>query len=274
MAEYIFTESLCKGRLAFDRIAKLQNFIINCEDDDVVIRVRSSGRVGLTFVFMLATLHLIAKEHGKNFKLYLGKKIHSLYRRIQLGDDKNGEPGFHRIYNENDIISLVTKISIQAPVELDEQVADILVSKIGEMFINAFEHSNAPDIVVGKYFKHQRRFCFTCYDNGIGLTNNVRRFFDNIGQTIPNDIDALRWALKNGNTTKMLDSDIPRGLGLTTLLNFAKSNDGAVRICSGHALYIFNSSGEHYFQLENNFKGTLFEMDIITDNKHKYILRT
>lgn len=106
MAEYIFTESLCKGRLAFDRIAKLQNFIINCEDDDVVIRVRSSGRVGLTFVFMLATLHLIAKEHGKNFKLYLGKKIHSLYRRIQLGDDKNGEPGFHRIYNENDIISL------------------------------------------------------------------------------------------------------------------------------------------------------------------------
>ena len=72
MAEYIFTESLCKGRLAFDRIARLQNFIINCEDDDVVIRVRSSGRVGLTFVFMLATLHLIAKEHGKNFKWLFG----------------------------------------------------------------------------------------------------------------------------------------------------------------------------------------------------------
>ena len=94
MAEYIFTESLCKGRLAFDRIAKLQNFIINCEDDDVVIRVRSSGRVGLTFVFMLATLHLIAKEHGKNFKLYLGKKYILCIEGFNLAMTKMGSQVF------------------------------------------------------------------------------------------------------------------------------------------------------------------------------------
>lgn len=273
MAEYIFTESLCKGRLAFDRIAMLQNYIIDCADDNVIIKVRSNGRVGLTFVFMLATLQLIAKKCNKRLKLYLNPKFHMLYRRVRLGSEEDAGAGLHWIRNENDIFQLVTKIPSQAPVELDDEVADILVSKIGEMFINAFDHAKATDIVGGNNFKHQQRFCFTCYDDGIGLTTSVKNFFHSIGQNIPSDIDALRWAMKNGNTTKMLDSGIPRGLGLTTLLNFAKANDGAVRICSGHALYIFNTSGEHYYTLENNFIGTLFEMDIIADNSHKYVLQ-
>lgn len=274
MDALIFDESLCKGPSAFDRIARLQNYIINSPDKVVAIKVRSHGRVGLTFVFMLATLHLIAKKYNKDFTLYLNSKYHLLYRRIRLGKENNDEPGFHWIRDEDDIFRLVTRIPSQAPVELDDEVADILVSKIGEMFINAFDHAQASDIVGGNYFKHQRRYCFTCYDNGIGLIDNVKNFFQNIGQRIPSDIDALRWAMKKGNTTKMLDaSGIPRGLGLTTLLNFAKANDGAVRICSGHALYIFNTSGEHYYELNHNFVGTLFEMDIIADNNHKYVLQ-
>lgn len=273
MAEYIFSESLCKGRLAFDRIALLQSYITDCSDDEVSIHIRSKGRVGLTFVFLLATLWLTASSSNKKLHLFLNSKIHALYRRIQLGDGKNHEPGFHWINNENDIIKLVTKITSQAPVELDERVSDILVSKIGEMFINALDHADAKNIIGGKYFKHQKRFCFACYDDGIGLVNNVKQFFANIHQGAPNDIEAMRWALKNGNTTKMLDSQVPRGLGMTTLINFAKANDGAIRICSGHALYIFNTAGEHYYELEHEFKGTLIEMDIIADNAHRYILQ-
>lgn len=272
MDEYILTESLCKGKVAFDRIARLQNYILDCEHEDIIIRIHSPGRVGLTFVFLLASLHLLAKGNNKKLQLYLNKKIYSRFHQMISGGEIN-DPGFHWIRNKNDIIKLVTKITNQAPVELDDRVSEILVSKIGEMFINAQDHASANNIVGGKYFKHAQRFCFTCYDDGVGLSNNVKRFFANIGQEMPDDIAALRWAMKDGNTTKMLDSDIPRGVGLTTLLNFAKSNDGAVRICSGHALYIFNTSGEHYYKLENEFKGTLFEMDIITDNKHCYILQ-
>lgn len=276
MPELIFNESLCKGKLAFDRIAKLQNYIINCKDDEVTIRIRSDGRIGLTFVFMIATLHLIAKKNGKQFHLFLGKKIHSLYKRIQLEDtDRSGQPigpGFQRIRKPDDIIRLVTQITKQAPVELDELVADILVSKMSEMYINAFEHAQAGNIIGGKYFKHHQRFCFTCYDDGIGLPNNVKRFFLNLGIELPNDAMALRWAMKNGNTTKMLNTEVSRGVGLSTLKSFVKANDGALRICSGNVVYIFNGTGEHYYQIENEFHGTLFEMDIITDNKHRYIL--
>lgn len=273
MTEYFFSESLCKGRPAFDRIALLQNYIVDCSDNEVSIRIYSEGRVGLTFVFLLATLYLTASSVNKTLHLRLAPKIYMLYRRIQLGDGKSREPGFHWVKNESDIINLVTKITSQAPVQFDERVSDILVSKIGEMFINALDHAEANNIIGGKYFKHQKRFCFTCYDDGIGLVNNVKRFFTTIRQDVPNDIDALRWAMKNGNTTRMLDSKIPRGLGMATLINFAKVNDGAIRICSGHALYIFNTSGEHYYRLEHEFRGTLIEMDIIADNAHRYILQ-
>lgn len=274
MAEYIFKESLCTGKPAFDRIAMLQNYIINCSDNKVVLRIHSKGRVGLTFVFLLATLWLTASNANKQFQLFLNPKFHQLYRRIQLGDGgKNRGPGFHRIRSNADIIRLVTKITSQAPVELDERVSEILVSKIGEMFINAFDHANANNIIGGKYFKHQKRFCFACYDDGIGLVNSVKNFFAYIRQEIPDDLEALRWAMQDGNTTKMLNTTVPRGLGMTTLMNFAKANDGAVRICSGHALYIFNTTGEHYYRLDHAFQGTLIEMDIIADNTHRYILK-
>jgi hypothetical protein len=190
----------------------------------------------------------------------------------QSRDGQSVGPKYQKIRDKGDIIRLVTQITTQAPVELDDRVADILVGKIGEMFINAFDHSQAKNIIGGKYFKHQQRFCFTCYDDGIGIVNNVKSFFDELGHETPDDVEALRWAMKNGNTTKMLDSKVARGIGLSVLQGFVKANDGAMRICSGRALYILNRSGEHYYGIYEEFHGTLFEMDIITDNKHRYIL--
>lgn len=279
MPELVFNESLCKGKLAFDRIAKLQNYIIKSKKKEVTIRIRSNGRIGLTFVFMIATFYTIAKENGKQLHLFLGNKIYPLYKRIQVEDtNRDGQfigPGFQKIVDEEDIIRLVTQITTQAPVELDERVADILVSKIGEMFINALDHAQAKSVIGGKYFKHQKRFCFTCYDDGVGIPSNVKKFFNELGIKMSDDVSALKWAMQYGNTTKMLDTketNVSRGIGLSTLQSFIKANDGALRICSGRALYILNSNGEHYYQINNEFRGTLFEIDIITDNKHRYIL--
>lgn len=65
------------------------------------------------------------------------------------------------------------------------------------------------------------------------------------------------------------------------LCSFAKANDGKIRICSNKVLYRYNilnkskkSQGikDIYNELSYSLEGTLFEMDIIEDNKRKYIL--
>ena len=90
------------------------------------------------------------------------------------------------------------------------------------------------------------------------------------------DLAAFKWAMKRGHSTANRSGymQVPRGLGLGLLQNFAKTNNGAIRICSGSVLYTYNpQKGDRYYGLQHEFKGTLFEMDIIADNHHRYILK-
>ena len=83
--------------------------------------------------------------------------------------------------------------------------------------------------------------------------------------------------MKKGNSTanfnNSVDDTIPRGLGLELLRSFAKLNQGAIRICSDNVLYINDHNGDKYHLMEEKFIGTLFEMDIIADNDHRYIIK-
>lgn len=141
------------------------------------------------------------------------------------------------------------------------------------MYNNSLEHSGGQYVIGGKYFKNQKNtYCFSCYDTGIGIPEKVKNSLDHdISQ-----IEAFKWAMKRGNSTanKERGSLIPRGLGLDLLRGFAKANDGTIRICSGNVLYKYNPrKGIKYYKLNHKFEGTLFEMDIIADNAHRYVLK-
>lgn len=276
-----FSESLCKGASAFDRIANLQEKIKTSKDKDVRIIISSEGRIGLTFVFLLGCLPLYGRSLGKKVQILVSPKIYRLLAQINVIDyyrntNHSGEnykiaeedllkqPAFKKIDTPEDIIAFVQDIRMEVPLQLSPEMEDGLVSMVGEMYQNALEHAYANIVVGGKYFKNQKnKYCFSCYDNGIGIPKNVNTFFANKGEPVRKDVDAINWAMRKGTSTSETEG-IPRGVGMDLLRSFAKTNGGVIRICSGKALYVFNHGEEKYFELKNEFCGTLIEMDIFS----------
>ena len=138
--------------------------------------------------------------------------------------------------------------------------------KQDEMYNNAIEHSEG--IVLGtKYFKLQKNiYNFSCYDTGVGIPQKVISTINNI----ESNREAFEWAMTDGNSTI---AGVPRGLGLGLLKSFVQANDGRIRVCSGNILYEYSrKKGKNIIELNNQFYGTLFEMDIISDNDYEYVL--
>lgn len=66
---------------------------------------------------------------------------------------------------------------------MTEKLKDILVSLIGEVYNNAYEHSGSKYIIGNCYNEtndnnDNSSMCFYCYDTGIGIIENVRRFLE------------------------------------------------------------------------------------------------
>ena len=170
------------------------------------------------------------------------------------------------IQQSNDVFKIVTEITKEAPVKMSDKLSAIFISKIGEMYNNAIEHSEG--IVLGtKYFKLQKNiYNFSCYDTGVGIPQKVISTINNI----ESNREAFEWAMTDGNSTI---AGVPRGLGLGLLKSFVQANDGRIRVCSGNILYEYSrKKGKNIIELNNQFYGTLFEMDIISDNDYEYVL--
>ena len=276
--------SLTSTKPSYSRFADIQQKIIHSTDPNILVHVNIETRLGLSFLFCISTLPLLAKSHGKRIQIFCNKKSQQLFYNGGYIPkeicDKEGidiapylEDSARVITDVNDVLTLVTEIKKDAPVEMSEKVAEIFTSRAGEMYNNSIEHSEGEYVIGGKYFKNQKnKYCFACYDTGIGIPQKVIR---NVNSNFT-DREAFAWALKRGNSTASRSSGVlvPRGLGLDMLRSFAKANDGTIRVCSGKTMYIYNSKkGEQYFELNASFVGTLFEMDIIADNQHLYVLK-
>ena len=269
-----FKEGLSRGLIAYDRLASLQKRIVDSNDEDIEIYMQKDGRLGRTFTFLLGCLPLLGEQYGKSVKLYLPphamKNVKDMDIYDYFGDTSTKCQRFRKIESEEDVIDLSLEIINDFPLNMNELLQERLISRVGEMYNNAFEHSEAKNIMGGKHFKPvngQKYYCFSCYDTGIGITNKVKKFLKKADLS---DEDSLKWALKVGNTTSI---GLSRGLGLSWLLKFAEANNGKIRICTGNLLYTYsNNTGEKFEKLKNQFYGTLFEMDVLQDQRNMYIL--
>lgn len=279
MKKIEITDSYITNKSSFDRFALLQNTIKKCTEVNIHLDICINQRFGFTFVFLFANLIFIAEKFKKNLIITLNEKSFNLLKKIGLLCKKTtyqkSKNYFHEIMNcinvideDIDVFNLVKTITREAPVEMSDDLSALFISKSGEMYNNAKEHSEGI-VVGGKYFKNQKdMYCFACYDNGIGIPTKVRT----VKHEINSDLETFKWAMIDGHSTT--SGNIPRGLGLGMLKSFARANDGTIRICSGRVLYIYNNRyGEIFHELSNEFIGTLFEMDIIADNNHKYVLK-
>lgn len=285
LAEIRFHGTLLKGKASFGRFSKLQNEIINHEDEELTLSINSKERVGLTFAFLVGCLPLLAESNEKKLKLTINTRMFEKMVKINIIDYykysenlsknliENPLPCFRKINKAQDIFTLVKEIGKEAPIEMNEKLEEIFTSRLGEMYLNALEHSGAQYIMGGKYFNQQKnKYCFSCYDTGVGIIENVNKYHEKLENSLLSDVDALKWAMSKGNSTAK-NKDVPRGVGMGLLKKFAQLNEGTIEICSGRTLYICNKNGEYYYQLDHEFQGTLFQMNIIADNNYTYTLK-
>ncbi len=287
MKSIVITQSLGVSAPLYHKTAKIHQDIRTAEDDVIELTFNVDGRVGLSFLFFLSTLPFIGEKYNKTLIIRCNQRFLSLLKKVGFIDnlseymelipnETNITPHLKSsakvITTPESIFSLVTAITKEAPVVMSDELSALFISKVGEMFNNATEHSLAEYVVGAKYFRNQKyTYSFSCYDTGIGIPRKVIDAVDNAFT----HKEAFMWAIKRGNSTaNRNETKIPRGLGLDLLHSFAKANDGAIRICSGKILYTYNkNNGAKYHELEVPFEGTLYEMDIIADNNHKYILK-
>lgn len=112
-------------------------------------------------------------------------------------------------------------------------VSEIIKNKIlectTELCANVIQHTNSSFIsTCGQFFPVSRKFIFS-------MSNLGETFYDNINSFIKknDDIDCIKWALKNSHTTKTTSG----GLGLYTLFRFMHKIEGKIQIISGKGFY-------------------------------------
>lgn len=142
-----------------------------------------------------------------------------------------------------------------------------ILESIGEIFANATLHSQSEYVYVcGQFFPNKHFLYLSITDTGKGIKNTV----NNAIKTNYSAIDAIKWAMIDGNTTK---TNAPGGYGLDILRKLILTNQGMLQVISSDGFYQLDTTGEKIDTLSNEFPGTVVSLLFRTDDKHSYSLK-
>jgi anti-sigma regulatory factor (Ser/Thr protein kinase) len=181
------------------------------------------------------------------------------FRRIQLNDGARFEGYIRRHFQGRGM-----------PVMSDALAAN-LRQEMFEIFENAVAHSqsSAGVCVCGQFFPNKHRLDITISDAGIGIRQNVRR---HLQQPKLNSVEAIRWVLEEGHSTK--SGPQPGGLGLKLLKEFINFNRGRIHIVSRYGFYELANRKESFTKMANDLPGTTINIEINTSDGSAYRLST
>lgn len=151
---------------------------------------------------------------------------------------------------------------------MSEGMGKVFKKKIFEVFQNAVIHSDSKVgiFVCGQFFPQKQKLDLTIADAGIGIRTNVRRV---LGPKV-NSVEAIRWALKEGNTSKT--GTQPGGLGLKLLHDFVSLNKGKIQIASRFGFYQFQGGTESFAKMRGDYPGTVVTIEVNTADTCAYRL--
>lgn len=158
-------------------------------------------------------------------------------------------------------------------IKLSVELKSAIVSKIFEIFMNAYGHGGAGSgpvigaVSCGEYDRKESLLKLCVVDFGIGVCESVRRYID------PDfsDVEALNWALKPGNSTQSdsMGSPIPRGLGFDLLKEFVCVNKGKIEVYTNGCYAVADADGGYRVSKSGyDFKGTVINIEINCDDRY------
>lgn len=174
------------------------------------------------------------------------------------------KPTESRFFNSYIMNELLSRSSFPSMTDgLRKKIAE----SIYEIFVNAQIHSNTDYIYTcGQFFPRKKKIEFTIVDMGEGFKKLINNSFN----TALTSINAIKWAVQDGHTTK---TDVSGGLGLSLLTEFIKLNNGKFQIVSDDGFYEAGATELTYI-LDVPFPGSIVNMEFRTDDIHSYRLST
>lgn len=152
-----------------------------------------------------------------------------------------------------------------------KRAGSLIQESIMEIFVNAVSHGECSYVYsCGEYdeSKIPPSLDMTIVDRGHSIPYKVNDFMTRRNWQAMTPCQAIRWALIDGNTTK----NIPGGLGLSTLLEFLRLNQGAMQIVSGLGMVEFRNNRLTDYELSKSFDGTIVNMEFNFNDDKNYRL--
>lgn len=152
-----------------------------------------------------------------------------------------------------------------------ENAKEFLITTIGEIFTNAFGHSNEKKVFFMYDIEwHDKTFylVINITDYGKTIIHNVRSYHEEHLGEIMNSRACIKWAMGVGNTTRLGSG----GYGLPTLMNYVSNVKGELLIFSGDAIYALKGTAENILSSKGDFCGTSISMKIPLFDTSKAIM--
>ena len=267
---------------SYEILADIQYMILGSEESKIFLDFTETTYVDAIYMAFIGGLMILAQKREKrlvyrlrkNTRLYNYFKNSGLYEFFKKSGsyiNKNSIPFSEIHMKEESMVKYINRILELAPITLSPKAESYLFTNIYEIFSNSSDHSESDNGVFacGHWMPVKKQLVFSAYDTGIGIPTVIKNHID----SHMSSADALRWALKIGNSTKQLDDGVPRGVGLPNLLDFINLNNGSLYILSNDIYYSYENGVENFIPLKHSVVGTMISFIIISDDTHIYKLK-
>lgn len=135
-----------------------------------------------------------------------------------------------------------------------------------ELINNVYDHSKSEidAYVFCQYFRTKNVIKIAVSDFGRGIPGSIKEA--NIpGIDLNNEIECLSWAIQPSNSIKSIPNNM--GLGLSNVIDFAKTNKGNLVLLSGNTkLLVINGVVTISDNPLNYFSGTVIQLELVINN--------
>lgn len=235
-----------------------------------IMEYRNFNKMGIAYLYNILIYFSIKKNVFVQQELYqlfhekVSRSDGTKFKEIDIFDDKLSEiQQCYCIRNDKEVnqtVPILVKCIAKNNL-LFNNAEEFLITTIGEIFSNAFNHSNENEVL----FMYNIERCdekfylvINITDYGKNIIHNVQNYQETQYKKQLDSMESLVWALKKGNTTRIGSG----GYGLSTLIDYVREVRGELLICSGDCIYELKGKKENIIKAKGIFMGTSVSMKL------------
>lgn len=246
------------------------------------IRLHSKAKIfrtGVMFDVTTMSDHLKHRLISCNFLSYFHHQYQTVYPQGKYIGFRM-HPKLDKLDEEELYAHIDEELLTSEKILLSDSLKEDIVTKIIELFINAFGHgikdaaTSLSVISCADYLQNDKILSLSIVDFGQGIAKHVINYHVKNNIAFNNDeIEAVKWALLEGNSTKTdsFQEHIPRGLGLSLLQEFISKNRGSLDIYTNSCHVYLDKNGQYIVhKMPVYIEGTVISIKIKCNQNVKY----